>query len=264
MSTTTKTLLWLVATSIFGFALACGSNDGDPPPPTELCGTRAHGPCTDPAQVCYFTEGQCGRLDRGGVCAVPPEGCTQQYDPVCGCDGQTYGNTCTARAAGVSVDYKGECNTQSSCQAQDCGPIPPIAPPQQCPDGSEEKISMDCRPDQNGQCHWNIERGQCPNGCGPDACGPPPPIAPPQQCADGSEEQVSMDCKLDNSGQCNWDIQRSGCPTTCQQADCGPLPPIAPPMQCADGSEEKITIECNANTNNQCAWDIQRDGCMRR
>lgn len=35
--------------------------------------------------------------------------CTLQYDPVCGCNNKTYGNSCIASCSGISEYKRGEC-----------------------------------------------------------------------------------------------------------------------------------------------------------
>ena len=35
--------------------------------------------------------------------------CTLQYDPVCGCNNKTYGNSCIASCSGISEYTRGEC-----------------------------------------------------------------------------------------------------------------------------------------------------------
>lgn len=47
--------------------------------------------------------------------ALPREGCicNEIYQPVCGANGETYGNTCQAKCAGVRVLYNGKCGSQT-------------------------------------------------------------------------------------------------------------------------------------------------------
>lgn len=73
------------------------------------CGGRGMKTC-NPSQFCGYTEAAiCGRADAAGSCSYKPEACTALFNPVCGCDGNTYSNTCAAANAGVSVSEKGAC-----------------------------------------------------------------------------------------------------------------------------------------------------------
>lgn len=76
------------------------------------CGGTTGITCGNPKTYCrYEASAECGAADQTGVCTPLPEVCTQQYEPVCGCDGETYGNACEAASQGVSVASQGECRS---------------------------------------------------------------------------------------------------------------------------------------------------------
>ena len=109
----------LFATAFTVLALTACQTDGsahpapgqDPRAPRgvgEMCGGIAGFQCQN-GLYCQMTPDMLKVADAAGTCRQRPQMCTREYRPVCGADGKTYGNACTAASAGVSVAKQGEC-----------------------------------------------------------------------------------------------------------------------------------------------------------
>ena len=66
-------------------------------------------------ESCVFSFGTCG---GEGSCRPTGNMCAQYWDPVCGCNGVTYTNDCSAVSSGVSAAHAGACEEASCTDAQ--------------------------------------------------------------------------------------------------------------------------------------------------
>jgi hypothetical protein len=113
----------------------------DAPPAPDLSPKPDQGPggcvtnadCKGNSQFCSLPLG----CTPPGVCTLKPKNCPYLYDPVCGCNGQDYANSCLANAAGTSVKHKGTCSSTTCAQirsdysvvvaaAKKCSPMLPV------------------------------------------------------------------------------------------------------------------------------------------
>ncbi len=139
-----------------------------------------------------------------GACSVRPEYCIQVYEPVCGCDGITYGNSCEAERAGVNVLHTGAC-------------LPP--PPVACTDNTQCAAADYCAK-AVGECS---AQGTC--AARPDLCIM---VVDPVCGCDG--KTYTNECEAARAG---VNVQYKG---ACI------VPP--PPVACTDNSQCQPTEYC--------------------
>jgi hypothetical protein len=118
----------IMGTLIVVFVSRAGDDGGESTPDFLSRTTQATSPttncseCVEEGYFCLFPERDCGAAGEGN-CTRKPEMCTLDYNPVCGCDGVTYSNSCSAASKGVSVVFHGECDTPSQgcsdCEGED-------------------------------------------------------------------------------------------------------------------------------------------------
>ncbi len=196
-------------------AIACDPPDDDSGDDTAgmgeqevLCGGFLGDTCTE-EEYCAYEEGQhCGAADATSTCELRPEACPAVYMPVCGCDGNTYGNSCEAAASGTGVLHEGECEPPPP--GGFCGGFAGI----ECPEGQVcvDDETDDCDPAMGGaDCAGVCVVDDVPaepcviGGCNAELCASEPLFSP---CIALPEFACYADAACGHfgpGGSCAWD-----------------------------------------------------------
>ena len=90
-----------------------GTNPASVVDEDELLGHQCEGPdallCPKGKFCATAKADRCPGFEIKGTCHRIPDACVDVYQPMCGCDGQTYGNKCEAALVRVAVAYDGRC-----------------------------------------------------------------------------------------------------------------------------------------------------------